>query len=40
MLDTEPEIQEENGAKELPPIDGNVKFENATLHTTVIVKMC
>lgn len=30
VLDTEPEIQEENGAKELPPIDGNVKFENAT----------
>lgn len=30
VLDTEPEIQEENGAKELPPINGNVKFENAT----------
>ena len=30
VLDTEPEIQEENGAKELPPINGNVKFENVT----------
>lgn len=30
VLDTEPEILEENGAKELPPINGNVKFENVT----------